>query len=61
MLKIFITGLDNGYIIEKWHPDMVGIPETKRIAVDTVDIFRQLALILDVDANDIAELFEPID
>ena len=61
MLKIFITGLDNGYIIEKWHPDMVGIPEIKRIAVDTVDIFRQLALILDVDANDIAELFEPID
>ena len=50
-LKIFIESADNGYIIKKWRPDMPGIDEVVKIAIDTTDIFRQLALILDVDVQ----------
>ena len=48
-LVIYINGAENGYVITKNRHDLVGIPEEIRVASDTADLFKQLALILDYD------------
>ena len=43
--------VDIGYIINKNKPDLPGISEVTKIAVDAIDLFKQLACILDVNVE----------
>ena len=48
-LRIFIENVDNGYVITKYNPDGYGAIDESRVAIDTADLFEELAVILDYD------------
>ena len=51
-LRVCITGVDNGYIIEKQVPNQVGIPEATHIASTGNEVIDIIKMLLDIEDED---------